>query len=113
MKKLIICLAILILPLLAEEISLGLVVGFEGNSLILVDGLKVKLPDNSLVSFVGENNQTFDAAKLPFPFTATLVTTEQTSGTAFTSGPGIIKNTTIKIHKLFKVENGRLVEKVE
>lgn len=102
MKKLIICLAIIVLPLSATEIGLGMVSGVVGDSLILVDGVKVYVPGIAMGNYITENNQTTDAASITFPFTASLITQEELPG---------YKRTMVKIHKFYDVVDGKLVER--
>jgi hypothetical protein len=106
MKKLIISLFLISLVsfIAAEEISLGLVVGIEGNSLILVDGEKFQLPNISACRFVTEDNQALDTASFTFPFTATVITPDNFEDPT-------IQTTVIKIHKFYEIEEGRLVER--
>jgi hypothetical protein len=105
MKKLIIFLIIISLPLLAEEISLGMVTGIKGDSLILVDGLKVHVPRASLGRYINENNQPVDAASISFPFTASLVVNRELPEQARA------QTTMVKIHKFYVEIDGRLVER--
>lgn len=105
MKKLIIFLTIISLPLLAEEISLGVVTGIKGDSLILVDGLKVHVPRASLGRYIDENNQPIDAASVSFPFSASLVVNRELSGQVRA------QTTMVKIHAFYDKIDGRLVER--
>lgn len=105
MKNLLICLILLAMPLVAEEVSLGMVIGIKGNTLILVDGLEVTMPRTSTGRFINDNNETVDAASLTFPFTASLIT-----NTEFL--PQMRAQTTVvKIHKFYRVVDGRLAER--
>ncbi|HEX7318779.1 MAG TPA: hypothetical protein VF399_00270 [bacterium] len=107
MKKLILLIALLVLPLLAaEETNMGMVYGAEGDSLILADGLKVYVPGLSLGGRYVTDNASLDLSTISFPFTASLVTME-TSDPAVKSG----LFTYVKIYKLYRVVEGRLVEK--
>jgi hypothetical protein len=99
-KKLIICLAILLLPLFAEEIWLGLVTDVQGDYLVLVDGLKVHAPH---ITFANSHNQAVDARAIVFPFSASLITHDETA-TSRTTGA------LIKIHAFYEEVDGRLVE---
>ena len=105
MKYLAICLIILALPLMADEVSLGMVTGIKGNSLILVDGVEVRMPGMSLGRYIDENNQAVDGSSITFPFTASLITN--------TELPEHMRaqSTVIKIHKFYDVVEGRLVER--
>ena len=105
MKCLAICLIILALPLVAEETSLGMVVGIKGNSLILVDGLEVPMPGTSMGRYIDANNQAVDAASITFPFKASLITNTELP-------PHMrAQSTVVKIHKFYDVVDGRLVER--
>lgn len=105
MKKLMICLIFIALPLLAADISLGMVTGVKGNSLVLVDGLEVSVPGVSIGRYIDENNQAVDATSITFPFTASLITN--------TELPAHMRarTTMVKIHKFYDVVDGRLVER--
>ena len=103
MKHLMICLVIMALPLMAEEISLGMVTGVKGNSLVLVDGLEVSIGRS--IRYISENDQAVDATSITFPFTASLITdTEQPTNVR-------ARTTLVKIHKFYDVVDGRLVER--
>jgi hypothetical protein len=105
MKHLLICLIIVALPLMAEEISLGIVTGIKGNTLILVDGLEVTLPRTSVGRFIDEDNQALDASSITFPFRASLlVNTELPQQMR-------AQTTVVKIYKFYEVHEGRLVER--
>jgi hypothetical protein len=103
MKYLCICLIILALPLMADEVSLGMVTGINGNALVLVDGVEVRMPGISIGRFIDENNQAVDASSIAFPFTASLISN--------TELPEHMRaqSTVIKIHKFYDVVEGRLV----
>jgi hypothetical protein len=105
MKHLLICLIIMALPLMAEEMSLGMVTGIKGNSFILVDGLEFSMPGASMGRYIDENNQAVDAASITFPFTASLIVN--------TDLPAHMRaqTTVVKIHKFYDVVDGRLVER--
>ena len=105
MKYLLICLLIMAPPLMAEEISLGMVTGIKGNSFILVDGLELPMPGASMGRYVNKNNQAVDAASVTFPFTASLIVN--------TDLPAHMRaqTTVVKIHKFYDVVDGRLVER--
>lgn len=112
MKKIILLLLILYLPLIAEELWLGMVDGAQGDSLILVDGPKVYVPGLSLGRYVNEDNQAINASSIKFPFTASLVRPGQKMGSEdATDDRNILANTYVKIHKFYDVVNGRLVER--
>jgi hypothetical protein len=96
------------LPLMAEDMSLGMVTGVKGNALILVDGLKVSVPGASMgryIRYIDGNNQAVDPASITFPFTASLIINKDlpTNMRAQT--------TVVKIHKFYDVVEGRLVER--
>lgn len=107
MKYLIILLIIITPALFAEEISLGMVSGAEGDSLILVDGLKVYVPNLSQGKYVSENNEDLSLTEIQFPFTASLVTPDQ-AGIPTEKSEQL---TYVKIHKFYKIAEGRLVER--
>lgn len=105
MKKLMICLTIMALPLAAAEISLGMVSGAEGNSLILADGLKISVSNLALGRYITADNQPLDPTSLTFPFTASLVLNDEL--------PEHIRKhrALVKIHKFYDIIDGRLVER--
>ena len=104
MRKLILLLIIISLPLVAEEIWLGMVTGVQGDSLILCDGLKIYVPNLSLSQYVSEDKQSLDGA-VTFPFTASLITNGELSKLKRTP------TTSLKIHKFYDVIEGRLIER--
>jgi hypothetical protein len=105
MKKLMICLTIVALPLMAAEISLGMVSGVEGNSLILADGLRISISNLALGRYITADNQPVDPASITFPFTASLVVN--------TELPEHIRKhrAQVKIHRFYDIIDGRLVER--
>ncbi len=105
MKYLILFLIIITPALFAEEISLGMVYGAEGDSLILVDGLKVYVPNLSQGKYVSESNQELKMADVQFPFTASLIIPDQDL-----PPEKAIQLVYVKIHKFYSEVNGRLVE---
>lgn len=111
MKKLFLLLIIFCLPLIAEEIWLGMATGAEGDTLILVDNLKVYVPGLSLGRYINKDDQAVNANSITFPFTASLVKPDQEIPPSEKTGITRIANTYIKIHKFYNVVNGRLVEK--
>lgn len=111
MKKLFLLLIIFCLPLIAEEIWLGMAIGAEGDSLILVDNLKVYVPGLSLGRYVNEDNQSISLSSIKFPFTASIVRPDQQTSQDATNDRNVIANTYVKIHKFYDVVNGRLVER--
>jgi hypothetical protein len=107
MKKLILLIALLVIPLLAaEETNLGMVYAAEGDSLILADGLKVYVPGLSLGGRYITDNTSLDLSTISFPFTASLITTVS-SDPAVKSG----LYTYVKIRKFYRQVDGKLVEK--
>ena len=92
------------MPLVAEEIWLGMVTGVQGDSLILCDGLKIYVPNLSLSQYVSEDKQSLDGA-VTFPFTASLITNGELSKLKRTP------TTSLKIHKFYDVIEGRLIER--
>lgn len=112
MKRLFLLLIVICVPLIAEEIWLGMVDGAEGDSLILVDGLKVYVPGLSLGRYVNEDNQAIDVSSIKFPFTASLVRPDQEmTSEDETDMRGVLGHTYVKIHKFYDVVNGRLEER--
>jgi hypothetical protein len=100
MKKIIFLSLVCVLCLFAEEIGLGMVHGIEGDSLVLVDGLRIYVP-NALGSLVYTNPE-ISIQDISFPFTATLVR-DRLSRTG--------SRTYVRIEQLYDVVNGQLVEK--
>ena len=105
MKYLFICLIVLALPLMADEVWLGMVTGIKGNSLVLVDGLEVPMPGTSMGRYIDKDNQAVDAASITFPFIASLISN--------TELPAHMRaqSTVVKIHQFYDVVEGRLVER--
>lgn len=107
MKKIILLSVILlIVPLYAEEIWVGMVVGIEDESLILVDGMKYSCPGLSSKRYITEDSQPLDAMRVTFPFTASVVVDEQM--------PEQLRAQTvrIKIHAFYEMKDGRLKRKI-
>jgi hypothetical protein len=100
MKAIILLLLTFSLCLFAEETYLGVVHGIEGDSLILVDGLKVHV-QNAGGSLVYNNMRT-DAQNISFPFTATLVSDRASRAGA---------RTYVRVERLYEVKKGQLVAK--
>ncbi|MBE0433282.1 hypothetical protein IBX73_07445 [candidate division WOR-3 bacterium] len=100
MKKIILLSLVLSLGLFAEETYLGMVDGIEGDSLILVDGLKIYVP-NARGSLT-HRDPDVDVQGISFPFTASLVRDRL-------SRIGV--RTYIRIEQLYEVKDGRLTEK--
>lgn len=112
MKRLFILLIIFCLPLIAEEVWLGMAIGAEGDTLILVDNLKVYVPGLSLGRYVNKDNQAISPNSIKFPFTVSLVRPDQqTTSQDATDDRNVLANTYVKIHKFYNVVNGRLVER--
>jgi hypothetical protein len=103
MKKLIICLIIIVLPIFAEEIGIGLVVGTNGDTLLIVDGLKIYVPNLSQGRYIDENNFPISPAMVTFPFKASLVRNETL--TEHLRDQSMF----VKIHKFYKLVDGVLV----
>ena len=100
MKKIIFLSLAFALCLFAEETYLGMVHGIEGDSLVLVDGLRIYVP-NARGSLVYANPD-MSTEDISFPLTATLVR-DRLSRTG--------SRTYVRIEKLYEVVNGQLVEK--
>ena len=117
MKKLILSLLLIVLPLLAGETWLGMVAGAEGDALILVDGAKVYVPHLSAGRYYDENDQVLDPSSITFPFTASLVITKGSEKLVMNkhskelSAVKSIENAFVKIHKFYAIVQGRLVER--
>jgi hypothetical protein len=100
MNKIILLSLAFFLCLFAEETYLGIVHGIEGDSLVLVDGLRIYVP-NARKSLVYENAFT-DPQAISFPFTASLVQDRM-------SPTGV--RTYVRIERQYALIEGRLVEK--
>lgn len=100
MNKIILLSLTLFLCLFAEETYLGMVHGIEGDSLVLVDGLRIYVP-NARGSLVYDNAFT-DPQTISFPFTASLIQDRM-------SRAGI--RTYVRIEQQYLLVEGRLVEK--
>jgi hypothetical protein len=100
MNKIILLLLTLSLCLFAEETFLGMVHAIEGDSLVLVDGLRIYVP-NARNSLVYDNAFT-DPQAVSFPFTASLVQDRM-------SRTGV--RTYLRIEQQYLLVEGRLVEK--
>ncbi len=117
MKRILLFLIFLGLPLLAEEIWLGVVDGMKGDTLILVDGLNIYIPGLTSGKFVLENNKPMDISAITFPLKASLVIDERGHRKApeilTTDGikPEFSHLVYVKIHKFCEIKNGRLVDK--
>jgi len=114
MKKLLFFLIIIALPLAAEECSVGMVAGIAGDSLILVDGLKIHVP-NARQAFVNQRNEIVGFENVQFPFTATLLReniqpADGSDETRDDQVPGFI-SVRIRIDKTYEIKDGRAVEK--
>lgn len=119
MKLLTLFVALITVPLLAQdafdtdmqEMWLGLVVGAQGDSLLLVDEVKVHVPNLNYATFIDDNDHIINTA-ISYPFTASLVSTSVSSGLsseARTEARTV--TTTIKIHDFYDVVDGRLVKR--
>jgi hypothetical protein len=100
MKTIILLLLTFSLCLFAEETYLGMVHGIEGDSLILVDGLRIHV-QNARGSLVYKNMST-DAQNISFPFTASLVRDRMSRAGA---------RTYVRVERLYEVKKGQLVVK--
>lgn len=119
MKLLTLFALVLTLPLLAQdftdndaqEISLGLVVGAQGDSLVLVDNAKVYIPNLAFARYVDDNN-TPVTSSISYPFKASLVLTGSSGD--FSPDAGSAPRTAIgviKIHEFYDIVDGRLVKR--
>lgn len=115
MKRLLLCITILAVALFAEEISLGLVVGAEADSLILVDGLKVHVPNLTYARYITEGNDEANLSSITYPYTASLVintgSDEEDPFSSPTAEESPRNIPVIKIHKFYSIVDGRLVER--
>ena len=100
MKAIILLLLTLSLCVFAEETYLGIVHSIEGDSLVLVDGLRIHVP-NARGSLVYKNMPT-DAQNISFPFKASLIKNRASRAGA---------RTYIRVERLYEVKNGILVAK--
>jgi|GEM_PF-1981814 len=119
MKILTLCVILVTLPLIAQdfsegevrEISLGLVVGAQGDSLLLVDDGKVYVPNLAFASYVDENGNMVSTA-ISYPFTASLVLNNATGGLGTEArSPSRTSVSVIKIHQFYEIVDGRLAKR--
>ena len=100
MKTMILFLLTFSLCLFAEETYLGMVHGIEGDSLVLVDGLKIYV-QNARGSLVYKNVPT-DAQNISFPFRASLIRDRMSrAGT----------RTYVRVERLYEIKKGKLIAK--
>lgn len=111
MKKLLLCLILLALPLLAEEIWLGMVSGAQGDSLILVDDLKIYVPNLAYAQYLSEDDHVLENVKITFPYTASLIVKGRSDTDPASRIDTKTSFTAIKIYKFYDVKEGRLVER--
>lgn len=111
MKKLLLCLIIFALPLMAAEISLGMVSGAQGDSLILVDGLKVHVPNLAYAQYLADNDHLLDNIKITYPYTASLVFNKLSDSDPDSRAASSASIPTIKIHAFYDIVEGRAVER--
>ena len=92
---------------MAEEMSIGMVDNVINDTLIITDGLKIYVPNLSLGRYIDENNTPIALGSITFPFTASLVSDERL--------PEHLGRQSIfvKIHKFYKIVNGRAVELIK
>lgn len=109
MKKLILGLLLITVPLLAWETWLGMVDTAEGDYLILTDGAKVYVPNLSAGRYIGEDNNPLDPKAVVFPFTASLVVGDESK---LIPEHKRAHSVFVKIHKFYRLDSriGRLVE---
>ncbi|MDH4209897.1 MAG: hypothetical protein OEV79_00390 [candidate division WOR-3 bacterium] len=100
MKAIILLLLTFSLCLFAEETFLGMVHSIEGDSLVLVDGLRVYV-QNARASLVYKNMPK-DAQNISFPFTASLISDRKSRVGA---------RTYVRVERLYEVKKGRLIAK--
>ncbi|MEO0135916.1 MAG: hypothetical protein ABIL74_02365 [candidate division WOR-3 bacterium] len=116
MKRVILSLILLCLPLLAKEIWLGVVDGIKGDTLCLVDGLNIYVPGLSSGIFYSENGIPLDVSAITFPLKASLVIEERArdiSDILTETGvkPGFGHLVKVKVHNFCEFKDGRLVDK--
>lgn len=115
MKKLILCITLLTVVSFAEEISLGLVVGAEGDSLILVDGVKVYVPNLAYARYITKENSEANLTSVTYPYTASLITAtaadEEDPFSLPTAEESPRNVSVIKIHAFYDIVDGRLVKR--
>jgi len=111
MKKLLLCLILLAIPLMAEEIWLGMVSGIQGDSLILVDDLKVYVPNIAFVRYLSEDDHVLENVEITFPYTASLIVTGRSDTDPTSRIDTETSFTAIKIYKFYDIKEGRLVER--
>ncbi len=111
MKKLLLCLIIFALPLMAAEISLGMVSGAQGDSLILVDDLKVYVPNLAYARYLSDNDHLLDNIEITYPYTASLVFNELSDSDPDSRAASSASIPTIKIHAFYDIVEGRAVER--
>ena len=111
MKKLLLCLILLAIPFMAEEIWLGMVSGVQGDSLILVDDLKVYVPNMAFVQYLSEDDHVLENVEITFPYTASLIIKGRSDTDPASRIDTKTSFTTIKIYKFYDVKEGRLVER--
>jgi hypothetical protein len=100
MKAIIILLLTFSLCLFAEETYLGIVHSIEGDSLVLVDGLRIYV-QNARGSLVYKNMPT-DAQNISFPFKASLISDRMSRTGA---------RTYVRVERLYDVKDGKLIAK--
>lgn len=111
MKKLLLCLIIFALPLMAVEISLGMVSGAQGDSLILVDNLKVYVPNLAYAQYLSDNDHLLDNIEITYPYTASLVFNELSDSDPNSRAASSGGIPIIKIHAFYDIVEGRAVER--
>ncbi len=115
MKKILLIWMIFCLPLIAEEIWLGVVWEMSADTLLLVDGLKIHVPGLSAGRFVAENNVALDSKAITFPFKASLVIRDEVPLNKVLKENGVRPEYAhyvyIKIHNFCDIKDGRLVDR--
>lgn len=112
MKKLILCLALMTLPLLAWETWLGMVAGTEGDLLILVDGGdKIYVPGLSSGGvYIDKHNNPIDPSSVTFPFTAMLIKHDE-SESRTVGRYAVTQPVFVQILQFYDIVRDRLVER--
>jgi len=121
MKLLTLFLVLITFPLLAQddfdsytqEISLGLVIGAQGDSLLLVDGGKVYVPNLSYARYIDAHDNMVSTT-ISYPFTASLIVTYaggSDSPIMEAHSAGRTVTNVIKIHQYYEIIDGQLVKR--
>jgi len=110
MKKLILCLIVMTLPLVAWETYLGMVAGAAGDSLVLVDiEEKIHVPGLSTGRvYIDKNGNPIDPSTVTFPFTAMLIKYDESESRTLTRY-ALTQPVYVQILQFYKIVNDRQV----